>query len=139
MIGACGRLRDPCVLEGGLNEIPASSISASGSRCCRALAVTSNTRSPFAPDIPTIAETGLPEFDVSSWYAIFLPVKTPTEIVKKVHDDVVLALAHPSIKQSFEAIGVVGSPSTPAELSGYLKAETAKWGPIIKAANIKVE
>jgi len=105
----------------------------------RALAVTSNTRSPFAPDIPTIAETGLPEFDVSSWYAIFLPVKTPTEIVKKVHDDVVLALAHPSIKQSFEAIGVVGSPSTPAELGGYLKAETAKWGPIIKAANIKVE
>jgi len=105
----------------------------------RALAVTSNTRSAFAPDIPTIAETGLTEFDVSSWYAIFLPVKTPMEIVKKVHDDVVLALAHPSIKQSFEAIGVVGSPSTPAELGGYLKAETAKWGPIIKAANIKVE
>jgi tripartite-type tricarboxylate transporter receptor subunit TctC len=105
----------------------------------RALAVSSNKRSPFAPDIPTIAESGLPEFDVSSWYAIFLPVKTPTEIVKKVHDDVVLALAHQSIKQSLEAIGVVGSPSSPAELGGYLKAETAKWGPIIKAANIKVD
>jgi tripartite-type tricarboxylate transporter receptor subunit TctC len=108
-------------------------------RMCRALAVSSNKRSPFAPDIPTIAESGLPEFDVSSWYAIFLPVKTPTEIVKKVHDDVVFALAHQSTKQSLEAIGVVGSPSSPAELGGYLKAETAKWGPIIKAANIKVD
>jgi tripartite-type tricarboxylate transporter receptor subunit TctC len=105
----------------------------------RALAVSSNTRSPFAPDIPTVAESGLPEFDVSSWYAIFLPVKTPTEIVKKVHGDVVLALAHPSMRQGLEAMGVVGSPSSPAELAGYLKAEMTKWGTIIKAANIKAE
>jgi tripartite-type tricarboxylate transporter receptor subunit TctC len=105
----------------------------------RALAVTSNTRSPFAPDIPTVAESGLPEFDVSSWYAIFLPVKTPTEIVKKVHYDVALALAHPSVKQGFEAMGIVASPSSPAELRDYLKAEMTKWGPIIKAAGIKAE
>jgi tripartite-type tricarboxylate transporter receptor subunit TctC len=105
----------------------------------RALAVTSGKRSPLAPDVPTIAESGLPDFYVSSWYALFLPVKTPTEIVHKVHDNAVLALAHPSVKQSLEKIGVVASPSSPSELGGYLKSERAKWGPIIKAANIKAE
>jgi tripartite-type tricarboxylate transporter receptor subunit TctC len=105
----------------------------------RALAVTSGARSPLAPDVPTIVESGLPDFDVSTWYALFLPVKTPTEIVNKVHDDVVLALAHPSVKRSLEEIGVMASPSSPAEFGGYLKSEKAKWGPIIKAANIKVD
>jgi len=108
-------------------------------RAIRALAVTSAARSPLAQDVPTIAESGVPGFDVSAWYALFMPVKTPTEIVKKVHDDAVAAIAHPSVKQSFEAISVVASPSSPAELGAHLKSEMMKWGPIIKAANIRAE
>jgi tripartite-type tricarboxylate transporter receptor subunit TctC len=105
----------------------------------RALAVTSGTRAPFAPNLPTVAESGLLGFDVSDWHALFMPGKTPIEIVKKVHDDTVEALAFPSLKQKFEELAVVGVSSTPAELTAYLKSELEKWGLVIKDANIKPE
>ena len=75
---------------------------------------------------------------MSSWYALFMPVKTPAEIVKKVQTTRSPRL-QPSVKQSFEAISVVASPSSPAELGAHLKSEMMKWGPIIKAANIRAE
>jgi tripartite-type tricarboxylate transporter receptor subunit TctC len=105
----------------------------------RALAVTSATRVPFAPNIPSIAESGLPEFDVSDGHALFMPAKTPAEIVRKVHDDAVAALAHQPVKQKFEELAVSAATSTPAELTAYLKSEMAKWGTVIKDANIKAE
>jgi tripartite-type tricarboxylate transporter receptor subunit TctC len=105
----------------------------------RALAVTSAIRSPLAQDIPTIAESGVPGFDVSTWYALFLPVKAPAEIVMKIHDDVVAATAHPSVRQRLEDLGAVGTPSSPSELAAYLQSEMAKWAPIIKEAGIKPE
>jgi tripartite-type tricarboxylate transporter receptor subunit TctC len=105
----------------------------------RALAVTSGSRSPLAPDIPTIAESGVPEFDVSAWYGLFAPAETPVEIVRKVHADAVSAIEHPTVRQRLNDIGAVGSPSSPGELSGYLKAEMVKWAPIIREAGIKPE
>jgi tripartite-type tricarboxylate transporter receptor subunit TctC len=105
----------------------------------RGLAVTSATRSPFAPQIPTIAESGLPGYDVTSWYALYMPAKTPPEIVKKAHDDAVAALTHASVKQKIEELGATVAPSTPAELAAHLQSELKKWGPIIKAAGIKGE
>jgi tripartite-type tricarboxylate transporter receptor subunit TctC len=104
----------------------------------RGLAVTSATRSPMAPQIPTIAESAVPGYDVSSWYALFMHAKTPAEILTKVHGDVVTALANPQLKQKIEEAATV-TPSTPAELATHLKSELAKWGPIIKAASIKPE
>jgi tripartite-type tricarboxylate transporter receptor subunit TctC len=104
----------------------------------RGLAVTSASRAPSAPQIPTIAESGVPEYDVSSWYALFMHAKTPADILKKVHRDVVAALAHPTLKQKIEESATV-TPSTQAELAAHLKSELTKWGPIIKAANIKGE
>jgi tripartite-type tricarboxylate transporter receptor subunit TctC len=105
----------------------------------RALAVTSAKRVPFAPDIPTVAESELPGFDVSDGQSLYMPGKTPVEFVRKVHDDVVVALAYRPLKQKFEEFGVSVETSTPAVLAAYLKSEMDKWGAVIKEANIRVE
>jgi tripartite-type tricarboxylate transporter receptor subunit TctC len=105
----------------------------------RALAVTSPTRARSAPDVPTIAESGLPGFELVGWNALFMPAKTPADIVAKVHRDAVAALAHPAVRPKLEEIGVEVTTSTPAELAAYLQSEMAKWGPIIKEVGIKVD
>src|SRR5712675_2921800 len=71
----------------------------------RGLAVTSATRSPFAPELPTIAEAGVPGYEMSSWYALFAPARTPADIVSKIRDDVLAVLALPAMKQRFSDIG----------------------------------
>ncbi|HEY1310947.1 MAG TPA: tripartite tricarboxylate transporter substrate binding protein [Pseudolabrys sp.] len=105
----------------------------------RALAVTSATRIPFAGNIPTVSESGLPGFDVSDGQLLYMPGKTPAEFVNKVHDNVVAALDHPPVKQKFIDINVLTVSSTPAEATAYLKGQMAKWGAVIKDANIKLE
>jgi tripartite-type tricarboxylate transporter receptor subunit TctC len=105
----------------------------------RALAVTSTQRSAFAPELPTIAESGVPSYDYSSWYALYAPAKTPVEIVRKLHDDTAAALAHPQVKQRLAEIATEVAPSTTSELATLLKSDMDHWGPIIKAANIKGE
>ncbi len=104
----------------------------------RALGVTTATRVPTAPEVPTIAEAGVPGYDTSSWFAFFVPAKTPPDIVRKMHADTVAALAEPPIKSKLEQLGVMVVGSTPEELGAHLKTEMEKWAPVIKAANIKV-
>jgi tripartite-type tricarboxylate transporter receptor subunit TctC len=104
----------------------------------RGLAVTSATRSPAVPELAPIAESGVPGFDVSSWYALFAPVKTPPEIVRKINADTLAALADPVTKARLEQLGVAVKGSTPEELGRLLKSETDKWGPVIKDANITI-
>jgi tripartite-type tricarboxylate transporter receptor subunit TctC len=103
----------------------------------RALAVTSAKRAPATPGLPSIAESGVPGFDVSSWYAIFIPAKTPTDIVRKANADTLAALAHPATKARLEQLGVVVVGSTPEGLAAHLRSEMEKWGPIIREAGIK--
>ena len=105
----------------------------------RIVAVTTDKRTPAAPDIPTLAESGLPGFDVSGWYAFFVPAKTPSEIVRKMHADTVAVLADPAVKKRLEDLGLFVVGSTPEQLGAFLQAELAKWGPVIKEAGIKVE
>jgi tripartite-type tricarboxylate transporter receptor subunit TctC len=105
----------------------------------RALAVTSAKRSPAAPELPSIAEAALPDFDVSGWYALYVPANTPSEIVRKLNADVVTALSDPELRDRLEKLGVVVVGSTPEQLDQHFKAELALWEPVIKAANIKVE
>jgi tripartite-type tricarboxylate transporter receptor subunit TctC len=81
----------------------------------------------------------LPGFDVSSWYAFLLPVKTPAAIVKKLHDDTIAILAEPAVKKRLEDVGVEVVGSTPEQLAAQMRAETGLWGPVIKAAGIKSE
>jgi tripartite-type tricarboxylate transporter receptor subunit TctC len=105
----------------------------------RGLAVTTRERIAIMPDMPTIAESGVPGFDVSSWFAFFVPVKTPQDIIAKINADTNAALAHPSVKPRFDDLGATPKGSTPAELAAFLKSEIEKWGPVIQEAKIKVE
>jgi tripartite-type tricarboxylate transporter receptor subunit TctC len=105
----------------------------------RGLAVSSRERIPFASDFPTIAESGVPGFDVSSWYALFVPARTPRSIVDQLHDATVAALENPAVRKRYEELGASVRTSTPAELAAHFKSETIKWTPIIKDAGIKPE
>jgi len=104
----------------------------------RALGVTTAARVAAAPEVPTIAEAGVPGYDTSSWFAFFVPAKTPPEIIRKMHADTVAALAEPQIRAKLDALGVVVVGSTPEQLGTHLKAEMERWAPVIKAADIKV-
>ena len=104
----------------------------------RALAVSTAARQESAPELPTVAEAGLPGYDSSFWFAFVVPAKTPREIVRKMHADTVAVLAEPAIKARLDKMGVIVVGSTPEVLGTHLKAEMDKWGPVIKAANIKV-
>src|SRR5215813_590657 len=103
----------------------------------RGLAVTTAKRTPALP-VPTIAESGLPGFDVSSWYAFLAPARTPRDIIHKMHADTVTALTDPVTKERLEQLGVVVVGSTPQQLAAHLQVEMEKWGPVIKAAGITI-
>jgi tripartite-type tricarboxylate transporter receptor subunit TctC len=103
----------------------------------RGLAVTTIKRLPAAPDLPTLSESGLPGFDVSSWFSLFVPSRTPREVVAKIHADTVKVLREPAIAGRLEQLGAAVVASSPAELAAHLNAEMEKWGPVIKASGIK--
>ena len=104
----------------------------------RVLAVTTLQRSPAAPNVPTIAESGLPGFDVPGWYAFFVPAKTPPDIVRKMYTDTAAVLAEPATKKRLEDLGLFVVGSTPEHLGNYLKSEMDKWGPVLKEAGLNV-
>ncbi len=104
----------------------------------RGLGLTSGKRMEAAPDVPTIAEAGVPGYDSVSWFAFFVPAKTPAAIVRKMQADTVTVMADPAVKTRLQQLGVVAVGSTPEVMAAHLKAEIEKWGPLIKAAGIKV-
>jgi tripartite-type tricarboxylate transporter receptor subunit TctC len=105
----------------------------------RALAVTTKERVAVVPDLPTIAESGVPGFDVFSWFGFFVPARTPQDVVARINADTNAALVYPQVKSRFEELGATPKGSTPAELAAFLKSETDKWGPVIREAKIRVE
>jgi tripartite-type tricarboxylate transporter receptor subunit TctC len=105
----------------------------------RGIAVTTRERVAVVPDIPTIAESGVPGFDVMSWFAFFVPARTPQDVIARINADTNAALVHPPVKSRFEELGANPKGSTPAQLAAFLKSETDKWGPVIREAKIKVE
>ena len=105
----------------------------------RALGATSLKRARELPDVPTVAEAGVPGFEVTGWYAFFAPAKTPRAIIAKFHADTVAALADPAIRSRLDQLGVGVIGSSPEELRAHLKAEMDKWGTIIKEAGIKID
>jgi tripartite-type tricarboxylate transporter receptor subunit TctC len=104
----------------------------------RVLGSTGSKRSPAAPEIPTIAEAGVPGYEVESWQSIFAPAKTPPEIVKKMNAGIVKALADPALVGKLAQNAYVTGASTPDELEKFLIADTAKWSAIIKSAGLKI-
>jgi len=105
----------------------------------RGLATTGPKRDPAAPELPTIAEAGVPGYDVTSWQALFVPAKTPPEIVRKISADTNAALADPAIKDKLAKSGYVAAGSSPEELEKLLKSEIAKWSGVIKSVGIKID
>jgi tripartite-type tricarboxylate transporter receptor subunit TctC len=103
------------------------------------LAVTSATRSAALPNLPTMAQAGLPGFEAKGWFALLAPAKTPGQIINKLNSEVVAILQHPELKERLQGLGAEVTTSTPGELNDYIRSEIAKWGEIIKAAGIKPE
>ena len=104
-----------------------------------ALGVGSAKRSPALPNVPTIAEAGVPGYEYTTWYGIFAPAKTPRPLIARLNTEIVKAMETPEIKDRFTALGGDPDPGTPEELRAYMANESAKWAKIIKAANIRVE
>jgi tripartite-type tricarboxylate transporter receptor subunit TctC len=105
----------------------------------RALAFASAKRSPLEPELPTVAEAGFPDFDVSGFFSFFVPAKTPRAIIDKINADTVAVVRDPAVTAKFAKIGMVAVGSTPEELGAALKAETERWAPVIKEAKISLD
>lgn len=105
----------------------------------RALAVSTVKRSPLLPDVPTMAELGFKDFEVDSWYAMFVPAKTPQPIIDILHKATVKALAEPAVKDKLIAQGAEAVGSTPAQLGTIVSSELVKWKKVTKDAGIKVD
>ncbi len=105
----------------------------------KALATTGLKRSKVAPELPTIAESGFPGFDVSSWYAFLVPARTPLSIVNRLRESAIKALALPEVTEQMGRQGLEIETSTPAELAARISTETRTWADVIKSAGIKAE
>jgi len=105
----------------------------------RAIAITTKTRSPSLPDVPTVAEAGVPGYEVSPWFATFMPAGTPAPIVEKLGKTLNEAMNDPEVKKRLSAIGAEPIGSTPQALAAHLKTETDRWTKLIKESNIKVD
>lgn len=105
----------------------------------KALAVTSAKRSPVAPDVPTVAESGLPGFEAIAWNGLLAPAGTPKDIVARLNAELRKALESPDVAQRFEAQGFSSTWSTPADYDVFLKAEIDKWTKVVKASGAKVD
>ena len=103
----------------------------------RGIGVTSLKRSPNAPDLPTLAESGFPGFEATSWFALLAPTGTPQPIVDKVRAETLKVLADPEMVKKFAVLGLDVVGSTPEELKATIAADIPKWAAVIKAANIK--
>jgi tripartite-type tricarboxylate transporter receptor subunit TctC len=120
------------------DQMPSSLVQIKGGSGLKAVAVTSAKRSPLAPDIPTIAESGLPDFEATSWWAVFAPPKTPPDIVAKLNAAIRQALTDPKLLATFGDMGLEAWPSTPEELAKLLVDERAKWQKVIADNNIAI-
>lgn len=105
----------------------------------RALAVTTAKRNAQFPDLPTMIEAGIPGFEVTVWYSMFAPAKTPKAIVTKLNADVVKVLNMADIRERLAQQGSDAAPSTPEELAAFQKAEIAKWAKVVKASGARID
>ena len=105
----------------------------------RALAVTGAGRSPAAPELPNIAEAGLPGYEVTNWIGIFAPAGTPREIIHKLNGEILRVMQAPEIRTRLTNEGAKFTPMTPDEFAAFVKSEVAKWAKVVKDAGIRVD
>jgi tripartite-type tricarboxylate transporter receptor subunit TctC len=105
----------------------------------RALAVTGGRRSSALPDVPTVAESGFPGFEVTSWYGVLAPAGTAPEIVGRVHDELARILAQPDVREKLAAQGMLPVGNTPAQFAGEIAADVERWGRVVRETRIGIE
>jgi tripartite-type tricarboxylate transporter receptor subunit TctC len=105
----------------------------------RVLAVTGARRSPLLPDEPTVSEAGLPGFDVTSWYGMFAPAGLPTDILKKLNQDIAAALATPDLVKRLASLGADTAPLSPEDFRTFVRDEIAKWAKVVKESGARVD
>ena len=105
----------------------------------RAIGVTSRTRSPLLPDVPTIAEQGFPDYEVNGWYGWLAPAGTPQSIVTRLHEEVAKAVRMNDVRDKLAADGAVPIGSTPAEFARFIQSETVKWARVVKSSGATAE
>ncbi|MDM9560867.1 Bug family tripartite tricarboxylate transporter substrate binding protein [Bordetella petrii] len=102
------------------------------------LAVTSASRVPQLPDVPTLSEAGVPGYEVMSWFGLWVPAKTPGPIVEKLNQTIVEILKMPEVQQKIAQQGAIPSADTTAQFDEFIRAETKKWIEVVKAADVKI-
>jgi tripartite-type tricarboxylate transporter receptor subunit TctC len=105
----------------------------------RAVAVTTAKRSSIAPDVPTLAEAGLPGYEIGSWQGVFAPAGTPPEIVKRLNAEIVKIINSPDVQQRLSTLGAEPAPNTPEEFAAMVKLEVVKWADVVKKSGAKVD
>jgi tripartite-type tricarboxylate transporter receptor subunit TctC len=105
----------------------------------RALAITTTTRYPTLPDLPTMVEAGVPGYESSSWFGIMAPTGTPKDIIARLNAEARKIMALPDVRERFDQQGAIASPGTPEEFDAFIRAEIAKWGKVVKASGAKVD
>jgi len=105
----------------------------------KALAVTTTKRSPTAPDLPTMEESGIKPFDVSSWFGLIAPAGTPPEVVAKLNAAMNRAFDKPQVKEAYEKLGAVAEKNTPEQFGAFIKSEVAAWAPVVKSSGATVD
>jgi len=105
----------------------------------RALAVTTKVRSPSAPNVPTLEESGVAPFDVSSWFGLIAPKGTPKEVIDRLNKAMNEAFDKPEVKQAYAKLGAVSEKNSPKDFSNFIRAEVASWAPVVKASGATVD
>ena len=102
----------------------------------RALAIATKTRNPALPDVPTFAEAGMPEYEYDSWFGFMAPAGVPAPIVKKINEDIASVLKLPDVQERWKTVGALAVTNTPEQFNAIIRADTERYGQLLKAAGI---
>ena len=105
----------------------------------RALAITTTSRYPTLPDLPTMVEAGVPGYESSSWFGIMAPTGTPKDVIARLNAESQKIMAVPDVRERFDQQGAIASPGSPEDFDAFIRAEIAKWGKVVKASGAKVD